>query len=66
MPASADDYTASADDYSTSTDYHCNPSSGHDYSYSSSPDGNREGHCDPANTNNDGDSMDDSDSGAGS
>lgn len=65
MSVSADGYTASADDYTTSTNLHSDPSSRDDYDYYSGADGNSNGHCDPANTDDDGDSMDNSNSRAG-
>lgn len=66
MSASADGYTASTDDYSASTDCHYNPNPRDDYDYPSGANGNVDGHCDSTNADNDGDSMDDSDSEPGS
>ena len=66
MSVSADGHTTSTDDYSASTNCHYNPRSGDDNDYPSGADSNSDGHCDPASADNDGDSVDDSDSGSDS
>ena len=68
MSASANGHTAAADDYFARADCHRHPSSGddYDYSYSSDADRNSDGHHDSANSDDNGDCLDDSDRGSGS
>ena len=60
MSVSTDGYTASTDNYLASTNCHHHPTSGDRNDYPPGPDRNNYHHCNTANTDNDGDSMDDS------
>ena len=66
MSVSADGYTASRDNYLASTNCHHHRTSGDGNDYPLGPDRNNYHYCNTANTDNDGDSMDDNYSESGS